>query len=565
MYLRQRFADDSASSLPSHLHPLVRRVYAHRGVKAEEVDLSLKNLLPPTLLKGLPEAALYLAEAIEQQKRIVIAGDYDADGATGTALAVLGLRALGAKHVSYVVPDRFTMGYGLSPALADMAHEQGAEVLVTVDNGIASVAGVAHAKALGLTVVITDHHLAGDALPEADALVNPNQPDCPFPSKHLAGVGVMFYTLIGLRQTLRERGHEVAVNLADFLDIVALGTVADLVKLDGNNRILVQAGIERIRSGRCRWGILALLKIAGTDPQKLQASDFGFKIGPRINAAGRLEDIRTGIECLLAESESQAMPLAQALDTLNRERRRIEDGMKENAFTQLEQLPSPLPAGLCLHHPDWHEGVVGLVASRIKDRAHRPTLAFAIAHDAGLLKGSARSIPGFHLRDALAGIHQQHPHFIHKFGGHAMAAGLTVYAEHFEAFTQAFADYCAEHLAPELLAQQIDSDGELHEHDLELSAALALEQAGPYGQGFPEPCFDGEFVLVSQFPMGKDNQFARYLLETSEGKEVYGVDFHAKKHALEDGDVVHLVYKLAVNRYKGREDLQLMIEAVNPE
>lgn len=546
-------------ALPATLPPLLRRLYASRGVRAEELSLELARLLPPQM-KGLDAAATLLHQAIDAGRHIVIAGDYDADGATATALAVLGLRRLGATRVSYVVPDRFRMGYGLSPALAELAAAQGAELLVTVDNGIASLAGVARAQALGMQVLITDHHLPGPELPAAEVIVNPNQPGCPFGSRHLAGVGVMFYVLMALRARLREAGRyaqDAEPALAEWLDLVALGTVADVVRLDANNRILVAQGLRRIQAARCRPGILALLDVAGRSPERISSLDLGFVLGPRINAAGRLDDIRIGIECLLADSLEQARPLAQALDAYNRERRSIESGMRAEAEALSADLSAD-GAALCLFDPGWHEGVVGLVASRIKDQCHRPVIAFARAQEPGQLKGSGRTIPGLHLRDALAAVDARHPGLITRFGGHAMAAGLSLPETALPAFSAAFEAICQAWLSPADREQRLEHDGTLAADELSLDAARELETAGPWGQGFPEPLFWGRFVVLDCRLLGAEQQHARYRLRGEVGAALSAIHFNAGS-AARAGETIEAVYRCGINRYQGRETLELQI------
>ncbi|WP_028475461.1 single-stranded-DNA-specific exonuclease RecJ [Nevskia ramosa] len=548
-------------ALPASLPMVLRRVYAARGLSdPAQLALDLKHLLPPDQLLGIGSAADLLAQAIREQKRIVIAGDYDADGATATAVAVLGLKALGAANVGYLVPNRFTMGYGLSPPLVELARGQGAELLVTVDNGIASLAGIEAANAIGLPVVVTDHHLAGPELPAAAAIVNPNQPGCPFASKHLAGVGVMFYVLLALRARLRTDGAFGAAsgpNLAELLDLVALGTVADVVRLDYNNRILVQQGLARIRAGRARPGLMALLEAAGRTPERINAGDLGFVLGPRLNAAGRLDDMARGIECLLAPDRETALPIAQELDKLNRERRGIEAQMRDDALALVAESDD---VGVVLHEPDWHEGVVGLVASRVKDALHRPVIAFACAHERGMLKGSGRSIPGLHLRDALAAVDAKYPGLITRFGGHAMAAGLTMPEEGLAAFRTVFDVQCRALLDADALAQVIDSDGELGPQEFVLDTAHLIESAGPWGQGFPEPRFDGEFEVIDLRPIGKDGNHVRYRLRGPQGL-INAVHFNGAEIAV-DGGRVRAVYQLAINRWQDRETLELKIEQI---
>lgn len=557
--LIRRRAPGDPSRLPNELHPVVRRAYAARGVSdPAHLPLDFRALLPPGGLMGIEAASGLLMDALLAQRRIVIAGDYDADGATATAVAVLGLRALGAASVDYVVPNRFTMGYGLSPALTEMALARGAGVLVTVDNGIASLAGVEAANAAGLPVLITDHHLAGDRLPAAAAIVNPNQPGCAFASKHLAGVGVMFYVLLALRARLREAGYFASrpePNLADLLDLVALGTVADVVRLDHNNRILVAQGLARIRAGRARPGLQALLQAAGRAPTHISCGDLGFILGPRLNAAGRLEDMTVGIECLLASSVDQARALAAQLDALNRERRDIEAQMRDEA---LELAASNDAVGVCLFDTGWHEGVVGLVASRIKDRLHRPVIAFARAAEEGMLKGSGRSIRGLHLRDALAVVDTRHPGLILRFGGHAMAAGLTLPEAALEAFSGAFDAACRERLDGDALEQVLETDGELAGAELQLQAARALEQAGPWGQGFPEPVFEGRFEVVETRALGAEGRHIKYRLRLPDGGQVEAMHFNGAEHLAGRGSA-RLVYSLGVNRFRGAEELELRV------
>nr|WP_205527317.1 single-stranded-DNA-specific exonuclease RecJ [Solimonas sp. K1W22B-7] len=560
LLIRSRPTAESGG-FPDSLHPVLRRIYAARGVEAAQLSLELKHLLPPAGLRGIGAAAELLADAIEAGEGIVIAGDYDADGATGTALGVLGLRALGAAEVFYVVPDRFRMGYGLSPELAEMAAATGAGVLVTVDNGIASLAGVSHAQELGMSVVVTDHHLPGPELPLADAIVNPNQPGCTFASKAMAGVGVMFYLLLALRAELRGRGAfegGTEPNLSEWLDLVALGTVADLARLDYNNRILVENGLRRIRAGRARPGLLALLKLAGRESNRVGSIDLGFALGPRINAAGRLDDIRTGIDCLLAETEEEAQALAAQLDRFNRERRELQTQMNEEALVLSEDSTA---VGVVLFDEDWHEGIVGLVASKIKERRHRPAIAFARAQEAGVLKGSARSIDGLHVRDALAAIDARHPGLIGRFGGHAMAAGLSLPEANLTAFSDAFDAICREWLSEAQLQRVLETDGELHAEDLQIDTARLLEHAGPWGQGFPEPMFEGRFEVLDARLIGAEGQHAKYRLRSAAGgAPLTAVDFHGGERLQSPRGKLQAVFTLAVNRWQGAESLDLRIE-----
>jgi single-stranded-DNA-specific exonuclease len=557
---RRSFA--GAAALPAALHPVLRRIYAQRGVTAEsELSLELRTLLVPRGLLGIDRACDELAQAVTGGAKLVVVGDYDADGATGVALAVAVLRAFGAAQVDYLVPSRFTQGYGLSPALADAAHELGAQLLITVDNGIASLAGVARAKALGLRVVITDHHLAGPQLPAADAIVNPNQPGCGFLSKNLAGVGVMFYLLSALRARLRDDGwfaQRPEPQLAAFLDLVAVGTVADVVRLDHNNRILVAQGLARIRARRARPGILALLQVAGRTAEDVSSTDLGFAIGPRLNAAGRLDDMRLGIECLLSADESSALALAARLDSINRERREIEAQMRDDALAMVESF-DPATVGVSLFDPGWHEGVVGLVASRIKDRLHRPAIAFARAQEAGVLKGSARSIAGLHIRDALAAVDAQAPGLITRFGGHAMAAGLSLPEARLEEFTQRFDAVCRAQLDDAALERIVETDGELGAGELVLETAHALEHAGPWGQGFPEPLFDGPFQVAQAKVVGE--RHVRYRLRGPGDRLIDGIHFNGAEGRAEAGPV-EVAYRLGVNRYQGLESAELRVELI---
>ena len=570
--LKQRAMPVTPALASSGLSPLLQRLYANRGVTApDEIDLTLKGLLPPQLLRGVTDAAALLADAIEGEARVVIVGDFDADGATSSALAVSVLRQMGLQEVSYLVPNRFEYGYGLSPEIVALAAEREPDLIVTVDNGISSHAGVATAQGLGISVLITDHHLPGDELPSADVIVNPNQPGCSFPSKSLAGVGVMFYVLTALRAELRdrewfERCGLVMPNLGDALDLVALGTVADVVPLDRNNRILVAAGLARIRAGRGRPGIDALLEIAGRSASELSSSDLGFILGPRLNAAGRLEDMAIGIECLLAESAFAARPLAQQLDDLNRERRDIEANMQEEALAQLSTVEvddEALKFGLCVYNKSFHQGVVGIVAARLRERYHRPTIVFAEAGN-DELKGSGRSIPGVHIRDVLDHVATTHPDLIGKFGGHAMAAGLSLHHKDLNQFQEAFNTAVAlalEHVPPEPVVM---TDGELAMEELNLNNAEAIAAAGPWGQHFPEPIFEGSFVLVDQRLL-KDKHL-KLTLE-AEGENFEAIAFNVDRGCWPNDQVarVRIAYQPDINSYRGERRLQLMIRHLWPE
>ncbi len=552
------------------VHPLLARLYAARGVTAhDELDDALARLLPPPGLRGTREAAALLADAIAQDRRIVVVADYDCDGATACAVAVRGLRLLGARQVDYLVPDRIADGYGLSPAIARRVRERGADLLVTVDNGIASVEGVAEARALGLSVLVTDHHLPGPELPQADAIVNPNQPGCSFESKSIAGVGVMFYVLMALRAELRERGvfdKASQPKLEPLLPLVALGTVADVVRLDANNRRLVAQGLKRIRAGHMPAGIAALFDAAGRKAAVATTFDFGFALGPRINAAGRLADMTLGIECLLTDDPGRAAELARTLDAINRERREIEGGMREQALLMAESLfgeNDEPPAAVSVWDPDFHEGVVGIVASRIKDRLHRPTFVFATSSAPGKedeIKGSGRSIPGFHLRDALDLVAKRHPGVILKFGGHAMAAGCTVAKDRFPVFERAFAQVAQEWLDAATLMRRLDTDGPLAPEYCRAELVDTLHRE-VWGQGFAPPTFSEEVEIVSQRLVGEGrNHLSLKLLH--QGRPVDGIWFG---HTEPLPARVLLAFRLDVNEWKGERRVQFLVEGAQTE
>ncbi|WP_394234178.1 single-stranded-DNA-specific exonuclease RecJ [Pseudomonas anguilliseptica] len=552
------------------LPPLLTRLYAARGVQsAAELDKGLARLIPYQQLKGMDAAVDLLVLGLQQGQRMLIVGDFDADGATASTVGVLGLRMLGAAHVDYLVPNRFEYGYGLTPEIVAVALEREPQLLITVDNGISSVEGVAAAKAAGLTVLVTDHHLPGAELPAADAIVNPNQPGCEFPSKALAGVGVMFYVLLALRARLREMGWFTALrpepNLGELLDLVALGSVADVVPLDANNRILVHQGLARIRAGRARPGLRAILEVAGRDHRRITSTDLGFILGPRLNAAGRLDDMALGIECLLCEDEALARDMAVQLDQLNQDRKAIEQGMQREALAQLKDLPlEDMPFGLCLFEPDWHQGVIGILASRMKERYHRPTIAFADAGD-GVLKGSARSVPGFHIRDALDAVAAKHPELISKFGGHAMAAGLSLPQANFAAFAAAFDAEVRRQLCEDELTGRLLSDGALSIEEFHLPLAKELRNAGPWGQHFPEPLFHGVFQLVQQRVVGE--RHLKVVLKSECGSvQLDGIAFGVDREIWPNPTVrwVELAYKLDVNEYRGQESVQLLIAHISP-
>ncbi|TEA58772.1 single-stranded-DNA-specific exonuclease RecJ [Pseudomonas sp. CH235] len=551
------------------LPPLLTRLYAARGVQSEaELDKSLARLIPFQQLKGIDAAVDLLVTALEQRQRILIVGDFDADGATASTVGVLGLRLLGAAHVDYLVPNRFEYGYGLTPEIVEVAMTREPQLLITVDNGISSVEGVAAAKRHGLKVLITDHHLPGDELPQADALVNPNQPGCEFPSKALAGVGVIFYVLMALRARLRSLGwyeNKPQPNIGELLDLVALGSVADVVPLDANNRILVHQGLERIRAGRARPGIKAILEVAKREASRITSTDLGFIVGPRLNAAGRLDDMSLGIECLLTHDPALAREMAAQLDGMNQDRKSIEQGMQREALAQLKDLPvESMPFGLCLFDPEWHQGVIGILASRMKERYFRPTIAFADAGD-GLLKGSGRSVQGFHIRDALSVVAAQHPDLISKYGGHAMAAGLTLPQENFPLFAKAFDAEVRRQLREEDLTGRLLSDGTLAVEEFHLELARALRHAGPWGQHFPEPLFHGVFQLAEQRVVGE--RHLKVVLKTECGSvKLDGIAFGIDRDIWPNPTIkwVELAYKLDLNEFRGNETVQLMIAHIEP-
>jgi single-stranded-DNA-specific exonuclease len=551
------------------LHPVLRRAYAARGVRdTHELMLTLDRLMPVGTLAGVGAAVRLILE--HRERRILVVGDFDADGATSTALIVRCLRAWGFASVDFLVPNRFEFGYGLTPEIVGLAAGRSPSLIITVDNGISSNAGVAAARARGIQVLVTDHHLPGPTLPDADCIVNPNAPGCGFGSKALAGVGVAFYVMAAVRREMDARGTVSMPPATDFLDLVALGTVADLVPLDVNNRVLVAQGIRRIRAGRAVPGILALLAIGNRSVASVTAADLGFTIGPRLNAAGRLDDMSIGIRCLLADSDSEALALATRLDQLNSERREIEARMQVEALAAVAQLrdrpeEGPTRQGVCLFDDAWHQGVVGLVASRIKDRIRRPVIAFARAGD-GTLRGSARSVPGIHIRDVLDGIAARQPALIHRFGGHAMAAGLTLDESLLDSFARAFDEEVARWRDPGVPANRVETDGELTSDEIALETAQAVREGGPWGQAFPEPCFDGVFAVTNARVVG--DKHLKMWVTTSDNMRAFdaiafnfkGVDEHAR---LPDGEV-RLVYRLDINEYKGERRLQLLVDHVLP-
>ncbi|OIR16331.1 single-stranded-DNA-specific exonuclease RecJ [mine drainage metagenome] len=566
-------ADTTQRLIRSGVAPLLARIYAARGIESStQLDTDIKHLLPFTLLKNVEKMAGLLADAIADRKRILIVADYDADGATACAVAMRGLSALGAR-ADFIVPNRFEYGYGLTPEIVQLAAKSTPDILLTVDNGIASVEGVAEAKRLGMQVLVTDHHLPGDALPDALCIVNPNQPGCSFPSKNLAGVGVMFYVLMALRAEMRKRGAfavKAEPNLGNLLDLVALGTVADVVRLDDNNRILVQQGLQRIRAGRSCAGIQALLHVARRPAAQATAYEMGFIVGPRLNAAGRLEDMSLGIHCLLTDDAAEAGEIAAKLDALNHERRSIEADMQDSALATLNAFDPEDGFSLSLFNEDWHQGVIGILASRLKDKFHRPVIAFARSQtapargtpvgapphrgdpSAGELKGSGRSIAGLHLRDALDLVSKRHPHLILKFGGHAMAAGLSINEDKLNDFRSAFEKVAQELLDAEALVKTIATDGTLDAGEFTLNIARDLQRQ-VWGQGFPEPLFEGDFRVQTQRVVGEKH--LKLKLSSPTGS-FDAIRFFSAEPA---PDAIHAVYSLSVNEYNGSETLQLIV------
>lgn len=554
-------------------HPLLDRLYRARHIKnTKELDRTLKSMLNPNQLYGIDQAVNLLVEAYQQQQKIVIVGDFDADGATSTALSVLALRQLGFSDVDYLVPNRFEQGYGLSIPVAEMAIEKGVQLLMTVDNGVSSFEGIAFLKEKGIRVLVTDHHLPPETLPPADAIVNPNLSQCRFPSKSLAGVGVAFYLMLAVRAKFRELGiftAETQPNFTDLLDLVALGTIADVVPLDQNNRILAYQGLMRIRARHCRPGIIALAEVANRNVEQFTSSDLGFCIGPRLNAAGRLDNMSIGVELLLANEMSKTRELALDLDELNQTRKEIEAGMKLEAIKICQNLTAlfkELPYGITLYQPDWHQGVLGIVSSRVKDQYHRPVIAFTQDSE-GILKGSARSIEGLHMRDVLERIHSQHPNIILKFGGHAMAAGLSIREEYFADFQHLFNQTIADWLDEEHLQGIIWTDGELNSNEFNLETAELIKSVGTWGQGFPEPCFDGEFKILDQRAIGQNKNHLKMLLEPKQGGVLLdAIAFNIDTRLYPDLSIkqARLAYKLDINEFRGNRSLQLLVDYIEP-
>ena len=558
----------------SDLHPLLKKIYANRGVtKLKQVEYSLKDLLDFSLLKDIDIAAEIVSQAIIENKRIIVVGDFDADGATSCAVMVRSLKAFGLENVDYLVPNRFDYGYGLSPQIVDVAAQSKPDLIVTVDNGISSIDGVKRANELGIQVVVTDHHLAADSLPDAAAIVNPNQPGCEFPTKMIAGVGVAFYLMLAVRASLREKNWfdsqsgRVEPNMANYLDLVALGTVADVVALDENNRILVASGLQRIRANKACSGINALLTIAGKSIEGCSSQDFGFIIGPRLNAAGRLDDMSIGIECLLSDDYEQAFKYATTLNQMNLQRRQIESEMLEQAFNllqqQVEQLDEKelIPNALALYDDQWHQGVVGLLASRIKEKYHRPVIAFADAGN-GELKGSGRSISGLHMRDVLDAISKQHENLIDKFGGHAMAAGLTIKQDKFSLFQQAFSKQVSAVLRAEDLNNINETDGPVIEEYMTIEASEIFKYASPWGQLFPEPVFDDVFKILNWRIVGQKH-LKLDLVKQESGACYSAIAFNKTDEDLPEGEKnIHIVYRLDVNEFRGNRNLQLIVQHI---
>ncbi|MDK9754775.1 single-stranded-DNA-specific exonuclease RecJ [Vibrio sp. D173a] len=572
----QRRPEPDLSLLPDSIPAILKRIYINRGITdVAQLETSARGLHSYQQLGGIDQAVELLFQAINEQKRIIVVGDFDADGATSSALSVLALRMLGSNNVDYLVPNRFEDGYGLSPEVVDQALELGAEMIMTVDNGVSSIEGVRYAKENGITVLVTDHHLPGQVLPDVDAMVNPNLDSCAFPSKALAGVGVAFYLMMALCVYMRKQNWFAQQGmqepkLMELIDLVALGTVADVVPLDENNRILVHQGLQRIRAGKARPGIQALIEVAKRDARRLVASDFGFALGPRINAAGRLDDMSFGVELLMSNNIHAARRMASELDGLNQTRKEIEEGMKQEAMAFCERLQfgenSELPYGLALFQRDWHQGVIGILASRIKEKFHRPVIAFADGGE-GTIKGSCRSIPGLHMRDALDFIDTQNPGLIIKFGGHAMAAGLTIKEQDFERFSRLFDEVVKKELDEAALKGVIMSDGELKPEEFSMHVAEQLRSGGPFGQAFPEPIFDGEFKVLHQKLVGEKH--LKLMLEPlykghPTNVMIDGIAFNVDLRRWPDASVktVRLAYNLDVNEFRGNQSLQLMIDLI---
>lgn len=574
MRIVNRSYDLEKANFSAATSPLLQRIYQTRGLSCDaDLSLQLSKLPSPKLMHGLDAAVEHLVDVLHTQQKIVIVGDFDADGATSSALMVLALSAMGYQSVEFLVPNRFDYGYGLTPEIVELAQQKKPQLIITVDNGISSIEGVDFANKLGIKVIVTDHHLPGAKLPNAAAIVNPNQPDCEFPCKNLAGVAVAFYLLSALRAKLRELSwfEKNAIqepNMAHYLDLVALGTVADVVPLDQVNRALVHQGLLRIRAGHARPGINALLKIAGKNPAQLVASDMGFAVAPRLNAAGRLDDISYGIQCLLTDDPKEALDRAQLLEQFNQDRKAIERDMQTEALKIVEGLAlndeDELPAALCLYQADWHQGVVGLLASRIKEKFHRPVAVFA-RDDSGCLKGSVRSIPGLHIRDALDAVATQNPGLISKFGGHAMAAGLSLEESQLESFKKALQQQVASTIDPLDLQATLQTDGQLETEQFTLHTASVLRDSGPWGQAFPEPCFEGEFELRSQRIVGENHLKVSLAVDATNAQSIDGIYFNIDTEQWPTTATrVRCVYRLDINQFRGRESLQLLVQYMQP-
>ena len=571
--IRRDLRSELQAALPTSLHPVLRRVYGARGVThADDLALRLDQLLPVRSLEGVEQAAERLVAAHRQQARVLVIGDFDADGATSTALVVRHLRRLGFEHADFLVPDRFRFGYGLTPEIVRVAAQRRPDLIVTVDNGISSIDGVEEARRFGIDVLVTDHHLPGRELPRAACIVNPNAPGARFGSKALAGVGVAFYVMAALTHAMRAAGrvpHGVDASPAQWLDLVALGTVADVVPLDLNNRVLVAQGLQRIRRGRCVPGLRALLELAGREPAGVTGQDLGFQAGPRLNAAGRLDDMTRGIRCLLTDDPVEARALAAELAQLNTDRRELEAKMQVEALAHVDArvaaLEGHVPAGVCVFDAGWHQGVIGLVASRVKDRLHRPVVAFAPS-EPGWIKGSARSVAGVHVRDVLDAVATAHPGMFEKFGGHAMAAGLTLREEHLPAFGSAFAAEVERWVDDDTLAGHLHTDGELLAGEYRVETARALREGGPWGSGFPEPVFDGRFDVREARVAGDRHLKLRVRCESGEAVEAIAFRHFddARAPVVRPEDRVELVYRVGVDEYAGAAKLQLLVEYLAP-
>lgn len=568
--MKKKITRRSLSELPfssSTLSPLLQRIYSARGIQSElEIERNLKDLLPFDNLLGIEPAVSLLADAVMEQKKILVVGDFDADGATSSALSIRALKTFGTNAVDYLVPNRFAFGYGLTPELVEVAKNFEPEIILTVDNGIANHAGVARAKALNMKVIITDHHLPAETLPDADAIVNPNQVGDVFPSKNLAGVGVVFYVMLALRRYLSNQNwfQQQKIpepNMSQFLDLVALGTIADVVPLDHNNRILVYQGLRRIRAGQCISGILALIEASNRNFKNIQSSDLGFAIAPRLNAAGRLEDMSLGIECLISDDISKVREIAARLNQLNEERRVIEKEMQDQAFEVLKKIntdPEKLIYGVSLFDASWHQGIIGILAGRVKDRIYRPVVAFALANE-NELKGSARSISGLHIRDILADISVKNPNLIQKFGGHAMAAGLQIKRSDFSHFAEIFNEIVSNKLSHLELNNELISDGELAPEELSITTAAILKEAGPWGQSFPEPLFDGIFQVIDQRLVG-GNHLKMTLLNNEQTLEAIAFNIDINQWPNYRCEFIKIAYRLDINEFRSKRSVQLIIE-----